>query len=284
MKLLFITILFFAFTKLLAQNTSCKPILLLSGYKWGDTIAKNDLSKLSNLTIYYPCDKTISNRIISYEFTLFKGTSSESFAGFGHRLTSKMKEQLQKAGTGSKIYVDLVKIKGPKGVSEIAGITLFVGSGARSIPFKIDSSGLMGKIPSCDPIVLAGKYKDGSKISKNELNLINNLSANSSCNTGKKYNGCNMDVSYKIISYEVSATLDGQSFFLKCTSSEFSKEIKEQFRDIKTTTKLLISNIHAKYPDGSILQIPGITLHIDPVSKPKGGDFTRSKKSSVIKK
>lgn len=259
------------------KQDPCKPVLLLNGYKSGDTISQQDLGTLNELVIFYPCEKTISRQIMSFMFTVIGG---ETRVGFAYSLTDKMKEALKHITTGKKIYIDNVTVKNnKKQIVKIAGLTLVVGAGSSSEKTKTDSSGNEGKIPSCSPLLLVGVHKDGESVTKNQLNLINKLSAYNTCNIGKKLNGCNVDIFYKIMSYEVSTTIAEKPYLLKCNFEDFPEEIKKLFRELKAPKKLRISNVIAKDQGGAEVKLPGVVLTITPAPEVnlKSTDYTKSK-------
>jgi gliding motility-associated protein GldM len=65
--------------------------------------------------------------VISYEFTAVVKGSPVALSGTGNMLTQEMKNALGKVSTGSKIFIDNVKAKGPDGtVRSIPGVTLKV--------------------------------------------------------------------------------------------------------------------------------------------------------------
>jgi len=135
-----------------------------------------------------------------------------------------MKIALGKISTGSKIFIDEVKAKNANGsIISVPGITLKIGTASTAT--KIDQGKENNE--NCVPFLLVGKFKDGTTVTKRELNSIDQLFAYSSC--GIKY-------IYQIISYEVNATINNKPLLLKYSSDAFPLEIKEQFRGMKSQT------------------------------------------------
>lgn len=263
MRFVLLCYLFFITYWIFPQGKECSPVLLVDGYKNGDTIPLSSRNKLDNLTVLFPCTKATSKKIISYLFAISAGSSAQTFSGYGSKLTSKIKASISGAGTGDKICIDKVFVKNSDGsYTELKGITLLIGAKG-SIP--MDTSETQSSL-SCDPLILIGKHKNGSSITKNELNLIDKISITNTCNTGKKYHGCSVDIYYKISSFEVGADVDGKEMSLACKGPDFPQEVKEVFRNIKNETKLFIRKIIAKYPDGSIVNIPDVSVHVMPNS------------------
>lgn len=245
----------------------CAPILLLDGYKSGDTISKKDLPGLKMLTVFYPCTKEFSYRIIGYMFTIGKGSSQESFHGYTHLLSSKILNSLTKADAGTIIFIDLVVIrKKDLSTHHIPGMALRVSLGKSSVPVMIEDDG--SKALTCDPIFYLGQFKGGASITLNQLNLIKQASLGNTCNIGKKVNGCWADIPYKTFSYKVSTKIADQVWNAQSPNNEFPVEVREQFRTMKDSAQLLISDIKAKYDDGSIVEIPPVSFTIVRGSKP----------------
>jgi len=275
-KIFGLFLLFFHFSFQGQINKSCAPILLLNGHSKGDTISIEDAAKLSYLTVYYPCDKKISHRIVSYIFSFSAGINNSTvFAEFGNSLTCKITDALKNVQNSNKISIDAVKVKNASGsLEDIPGLTLFIGRRS-SIPFHMDDSvGVNTIVPPCHPVLLIGKYHDGDTVSTNELNLINQLSAYFSCNIKKKPNTCALEVYYKIISFNLKVI--GSEYVFNNSSAEFPKSFKEQLGRIKKPILLSITEIKAKGYNGCILHIPDAVLTIVPVVK-KGTDATFNK-------
>ncbi|HXB42083.1 MAG TPA: hypothetical protein VNZ49_16190 [Bacteroidia bacterium] len=121
------------------KDKSCKPILTLQNYIGDDTISKQDLSKLNNIILYYPCDKVFKFGIAAYEFTAVINKKGVSLVGYNFKLTAKMKNVLQKMNVGDKIYIDNVSAKDSKGnVFNASGLTVHIG--LISSKLKIDTT------------------------------------------------------------------------------------------------------------------------------------------------
>lgn len=242
--------------------TGCKELLLISGYRSGDTISVSNLGNLEELLIFNPCTKSFSQRIVSFELTIF-GVAGNSHHGFTHELTSKIKEAILKTQPGNKIVIDYALIKKPDGsFSQIAGITLLVGKGPGTQPITI---AMTNETPSCSPVVVVGKCHNGDTITKNQLNLVKELKIYNTCNNGKKYNGCSTDIVYKVRSYKVSITRGDSSYSFDAGSPEFPKLVSEKMRDIKEITPIVISEIKASYVDDCFVQVKPVTIYVKPM-------------------
>jgi outer membrane protein OmpA-like peptidoglycan-associated protein len=262
-----ILLLFLCVFRLFSQVDKCH-IVALGAFTNGDTLSLADARKLKELTIFNLCDSSLNQLVLGYQFTLTSpGKSPISLPGYGPVLTSKMITALNTAAVQSKIFIDNITAKTiSKKLINVSGLTIYVGSASRSSR-KIGVTLNSTKIPACKPIVRLGGHNAGSTVSKKELTIAQNLEIGNPCNIGKKYNGCSVDIYYKVISYQILVKSLATEVAFEASGSEFPESAKKYILSLKDSTELLIRQILAKYPDGSFADIPDVNFRITPYSR-----------------
>jgi len=104
------------------------PVTKVGGKKGTAEIKKIEVGGIGGiLAVLEGFDFEANFVVISYEFTaVVKGTPVVA-TGSGNQLTQPMKDALNKVSTGSKVFIDAVKAKGPDGtIRNIPGVTLKV--------------------------------------------------------------------------------------------------------------------------------------------------------------
>src|ERR1035437_1843852 len=104
------------------------PVTKVDGKKGTAEIKKLEVGGIGGiLAVLEGFDFEASFVVISYEFTaVVKGTPIVA-TGNNNQLTPQMKDALGKVSTGSKVFIDAVKAKGPDGtIRNIPGVTLKV--------------------------------------------------------------------------------------------------------------------------------------------------------------
>ena len=70
------------------------------------------------------------------------------------------------------------------------------------------------------------------------------------------------DLTFRIISYTVSATIGGFESDAKCTGSSLSPKAKSLIKKVRRGQRVVFTNVKAKGPDGKVRTLNGIIIKI----------------------
>jgi gliding motility-associated protein GldM len=105
-----------------------------------------------------------------------------------------------------------------------------------------------------DPVAAVGGKKGTAEIKKVEVSSIGAVLA--------KLEGFDFEANFVVISYDFTAVVRGTPVALSCSGNQLTSEMKTALGKVSTGSKIFIDNVKAKGPDGSVRNIPGVTLKV----------------------
>jgi gliding motility-associated protein GldM len=105
-----------------------------------------------------------------------------------------------------------------------------------------------------DPVAMVGGKKGTAEIKKVEAQGIGGVIA--------KLEGFDFEANFITISYEFTAVVKGQPVALSGSGPALTSEMKSTLQKVATGSKIFIDAVKAKGPDGSVRNIPGVTLKV----------------------
>lgn len=123
---------------------------------------------------------------------------------------------------------------------------------AQTKPLKKDTIKVRKQTKGCDPVTRVGKYFGNCEVTLNEIKIAKAIFAK----TCSEYDGL-----FEIVSFEFTVTYQKKVVdSYRVTGNKFTNEILDALGKIKPKQLIYIENVKCKGPDGSIRNIPGITL------------------------
>lgn len=108
------------------------------------------------------------------------------------------------------------------------------------------------KIP--DPVAKVGGKTGNVDVKKVELSQI--------AGVGAELAGFDFDAKFIVVSFELSAVVKGALKSVACSGNNLNSEAKTILNSAGVGSKIFFENVKAKGPDGSIRNIPGVTLKV----------------------
>lgn len=108
------------------------------------------------------------------------------------------------------------------------------------------------KIP--DPVSKVGGKTGNVDVKKVELGQIGGV--------GAELVGFDFDAKFAVISFELSAVVKGALKSISCTGNSVNSEARAILNSAGVGSKIFFENVKAKGPDGTIRNIPGVTLKV----------------------
>lgn len=99
-----------------------------------------------------------------------------------------------------------------------------------------------------------GIYKGNCTVSKFELKTQRNVFVECS--------GCEINVKFKIISFEFYTKHKGEDLFINCSGGIFPTEVIDELQKLYSNQIVYFQNVKAKGPDGIIRSLPGLSFTI----------------------
>jgi len=113
-------------------------------------------------------------------------------------------------------------------------------------PFRVK------RIP--DPVAAIGGKKGTSEIRRVDVAGIGAVAA--------KLEGFDFEANFIVTSFEFTAVVKGQPVSYNGTGPAMTSDMKAALSKVATGSKIFIDNVKAKGPDGSLRNIPGVTLKV----------------------
>ena len=108
------------------------------------------------------------------------------------------------------------------------------------------------KIP--DPVAKVGGKTGNVEVKKMELAAIGGV--------GAELAGFDFDAKFIVTSFELSAVVKGALKSVSCPGNSLSGEARSILSSAGVGAKIFFENVKAKGPDGTIRNIPGVTLKV----------------------
>ncbi len=108
------------------------------------------------------------------------------------------------------------------------------------------------KIP--DPVAKVGGKTGNVEVKKVELGQIGGV--------GAELAGFDFDAKFVVISFELSAVVKGALKSVACPGNSVNSEARSILSSAGVGSKIFFENVKAKGPDGTIRNIPGVTLKV----------------------
>lgn len=108
------------------------------------------------------------------------------------------------------------------------------------------------KIP--DPVAKVGGKTGNVDMKKSELAAIGGV--------GAELAGFDFDAKFIVTSFELSAVVKGQLKSIACSGNSLNSEARGIIGSAGVGSKLFVENVKAKGPDGTIRNIPGVTIKV----------------------
>jgi len=108
------------------------------------------------------------------------------------------------------------------------------------------------KIP--DPVAKVGGKTGNVEVKKVELGQIGGV--------GAELAGFDFDAKFIVVSFELSAVVKGALKSVSCPGNSLSSEARSILSAAGVGSKIFFENVKAKGPDGTIRNIPGVTLKV----------------------
>ena len=108
------------------------------------------------------------------------------------------------------------------------------------------------KIP--DPVAKVGGKTGNVDVKKVELSQIGGV--------GAELAGFDFDAKFIVVSFELSAVIKGALKSVPCPGNSLSSEARGILNSAGIGSKIFFENVKAKGPDGTIRNIPGVTLKV----------------------
>jgi len=105
-----------------------------------------------------------------------------------------------------------------------------------------------------DPVAAIGGKKGTSEIRRVDVAGIGAVAA--------KLEGFDFEANFIVTSFEFTAIVKGQPVSYNGTGPGMTNEMKTALSKVATGSKIFIDNVKAKGPDGSLRNIPGVTLKV----------------------
>jgi gliding motility-associated protein GldM len=105
-----------------------------------------------------------------------------------------------------------------------------------------------------DPVTKVGGKKGTAEIKKIEVGGIGGILA--------QLEGFDFEANFVVISYEFTAVVKGTPVVATGVGNQLSPEMKAALGKVSTGSKVFIDNVKARGPDGTIRNIPGVTLKV----------------------
>jgi len=123
----------------------------------------------------------------------------------------------------------------------------------KEIKPKKNETAIIARFP--DPVTYFGVHCGTDSITKQELTSIKEVL------TKTKDDEFNKKYPFTLISFEFTLVVtDKAEFFTSCEGSKIESKILDMFKIIPRGAKIYIDNVKAKGPDGSVRNLPGVTL------------------------
>jgi gliding motility-associated protein GldM len=107
-----------------------------------------------------------------------------------------------------------------------------------------------------DPVAKVGGKTGNVDVKKIEVSAIGGV--------GAELAGFDFDARFVVVSFELSAVVKGALKSVVCPGNSLNAEARAILSSAGVGSKLFFENVKAKGPDGSIRNIPGVTLKIKP--------------------
>jgi gliding motility-associated protein GldM len=108
------------------------------------------------------------------------------------------------------------------------------------------------KIP--DPVAKVGGKTGNVDVKKIELGQIGGV--------GAELAGFDFDAKFSVVSFELSAVVKGALKSVVCPGNSLSSEARSILSSAGVGSKIFFENVKAKGPDGTVRNIPGVTLKV----------------------
>ncbi|MEO6302437.1 MAG: GldM family protein, partial [Bacteroidia bacterium] len=108
------------------------------------------------------------------------------------------------------------------------------------------------KIP--DPVAKVGGKTGNVEVKKVELGQIGGV--------GAELAGFDFDAKFIVVSFELSAVVKGALKSVGCPGNSLSSEARSILSSAGVGSKIFFENVKAKGPDGTVRNIPGVTLKV----------------------
>jgi gliding motility-associated protein GldM len=108
------------------------------------------------------------------------------------------------------------------------------------------------KIP--DPVAKVGGKTGNVDVKKIELGAIGGV--------GAELAGFDFDAKFTVVSFELSAVVKGALKSVVCPGNSLSSEARSILSSAGVGSKIFFENVKAKGPDGTVRNIPGVTLKV----------------------
>ncbi|MCW3076068.1 MAG: hypothetical protein JWO32_677 [Bacteroidetes bacterium] len=108
------------------------------------------------------------------------------------------------------------------------------------------------KIP--DPVAKVGGKTGNVDVKKIELGQIGGV--------GAELAGFDFDAKFSVVSFELSAVVKGALKSVVCSGNNVNSEARTILNSAGVGSKIFFENVKAKGPDGSVRNIPGVTLKV----------------------
>lgn len=105
-----------------------------------------------------------------------------------------------------------------------------------------------------DPVAAVGGKKGTAEIKKVEVQGIGGVLA--------KLEGFDFEANFITLSYDFTAIVKGQPVAISANGPALTQAMKDALAKVSTGSKIFIDNVKAKGPDGSVRNIPGVTLKV----------------------